>query len=291
MKPTKMRNSQIYRAANAARSSQASSPLSKGLQGRYAKKSVRVVAGDAVRAVRGEYKGVDGRVARVDTATGKVAIEGIKKEKTRGDKYDVLIHASNLVVTDLNPDDRWRMKKIKGEKGTSHTLAPSEPEAGDSGGRVYLGIPESGTKDPWSEQTRSEPAPGQEAEPEQRDEHRAIDGTDVASQEKWPEPEQRDEYRPTDDADATVEGSEPAPGQEAEPEQRDEYRPTDDADATVKEGSEPAPGQEAEPEQRDEYRPTDDADATVKEGSEPAPRQEAEPEQTKDEERPREREE
>jgi len=128
MKPTKMRNSQLYRATHASRSSQMSSPLSNDLQKRYARKSIRVVRGDTVRVVRGEYRGVDGKVAQVRTAASRVTIEGIKKEKTRGDKYDAFIHTSNLVVTDLNTEDRWRAKKLKGEKE-----APSEPAAARDG--------------------------------------------------------------------------------------------------------------------------------------------------------------
>ena len=44
-----------------------------------------------------------------------VAIEGVKKEKTKGDKFDVYIHTSNLVVTSLNTSDKWRMAKLEGK--------------------------------------------------------------------------------------------------------------------------------------------------------------------------------
>ena len=116
MKPTKSRNSQLYRATQATKSIQASSPLAAELQKKYVKKSVRAIEGDTVSVIRGEYKGIDGKIARVDTFTGRVAIEGIKKEKVRGEKYDVLVHASNLVIIDLNTSDQWRMSKITGKK-------------------------------------------------------------------------------------------------------------------------------------------------------------------------------
>ncbi len=115
MKPTKMRNSLIYRATFNVKSKQLTSPLSNELRKKYSKKSIRVVKGDSIKIVRGEFKGVDGKISEISTAKNSVAIEGIKKEKTKGDKFDVYIHTSNLLVTGLNTDDKWRIKKIEGK--------------------------------------------------------------------------------------------------------------------------------------------------------------------------------
>ncbi len=113
MKPTKMRNNLIYRATFNVKSKQLTSPLSNELRKKYSRKSVRVVEGDSVKIVRGEFKGVDGKISEISTAKNSVAIEGIKKEKTKGDKFDVYIHTSNLLVTGLNTDDKWRIKKLE----------------------------------------------------------------------------------------------------------------------------------------------------------------------------------
>ena len=115
MKPTKMRNMMIYQATNHTRSKQLGANLSKDLQKKYGKRSVRVVEGDSIKIVRGEFKGVDGKVSKVSTQKNSVAIEGIKKEQTRGEKYDVYIHTSDLVVTSLNSDDRWRIARLEGK--------------------------------------------------------------------------------------------------------------------------------------------------------------------------------
>ncbi|RDJ31073.1 MAG: 50S ribosomal protein L24 [Crenarchaeota archaeon] len=116
MKPTKMRNNQIYRASLTTRSNQLGSTLSKELRKKYGKRSVRIIEGDAVKVIRGEYKDVDGKVASVSVEQNSVAIEGIKKEKGQGDKFDVLIHTSNLMITSLNTSDSWRMSKLEGKK-------------------------------------------------------------------------------------------------------------------------------------------------------------------------------
>ena len=115
MKPTKMRNNMIYRASYQTKSKQLGSALSKELQKKYGKRSVRVVEGDNVTIVRGEFAGVDGKISQISTQKSSVAIEGIKKEQTRGEKYDVYIHTSNLVVKSLNTDDKWRMAKLEGK--------------------------------------------------------------------------------------------------------------------------------------------------------------------------------
>ena len=123
MKPTKMRNNLIYNATFQTRSKQLGSALSKDLHKKYGKRSVRVIEGDSVTIVRGEFKGVEGKVSKISTPKSSVGIEGIKKEKTKGDKFDVYIHTSNLVVTSLSTDDKWRITKLEGKppKGTDKT--------------------------------------------------------------------------------------------------------------------------------------------------------------------------
>ena len=116
MKPTKMRNQLVYRASNVTKSRQVSCPLSKDLKKKYSKNSVRVVEGDSIKILRGEFKGVDGKVASISVQKSSIALEGVKKEKTKGDKFDVLIHSSNVIVTGLNTDDKWRISKLEGKK-------------------------------------------------------------------------------------------------------------------------------------------------------------------------------
>ena len=105
----------IYRATYTTKSKQLGSALSKDLHKKYGKRSVRVIEGDSIRIVRGEYKGVDGKISTISTQKNSVSIEGIKKEKTKGDKFDVYIHTSNLVVTSLNTGDKWRMARLEGK--------------------------------------------------------------------------------------------------------------------------------------------------------------------------------
>jgi len=127
MKPTKIRNYQIYRAPYAIKSNQVSSPLSEELRKKYRKRSIRVVVDDSVRIIRGEYKGIDGKVTKVSIMKNSVAIEGIKREKLKGEKTDVFIPSSNIVVTGLNINDHWRKTKLEGNKPKS-TPKETKPE-------------------------------------------------------------------------------------------------------------------------------------------------------------------
>lgn len=115
MKPSKMRNKQIYYATMQTASSQLSGMLSKNLRKKYGKRSVRIVEGDSVKVIRGEFNGVDGKVTKVSASNGGLTIEGVKKEKLKGDKYNIYIHTSNIEVTGLNTDDKWRINKLEGK--------------------------------------------------------------------------------------------------------------------------------------------------------------------------------
>jgi len=122
----------IYRATYTTKSKQLGSALSKDLHKKYGKRSVRVIEGDSIRIVRGEYKGVDGKISTISTQKNSVSIEGIKKEKTKGDKFDVYIHTSNLVVTSLNTGDKWRMARLEGKDPRKQPKdVPKEKPAGE----------------------------------------------------------------------------------------------------------------------------------------------------------------
>ena len=113
MKPTKMRNKQIYRALNQDVNKQICAPLSKDLRKKYSRRSARIMVDDTVNVIRGEYKGIKGKVSKISTNNSSIAIEGNKKEKLKGDKIDVYIHSSNVIITSLNTDDKWRLKILE----------------------------------------------------------------------------------------------------------------------------------------------------------------------------------
>jgi len=92
------------------------SNLSDTLKKQYDKKSTSVVKGDTVRIMRGEYKGVEGKVEKINTNKGKLSIEGVQREKIKGGQVKVLIHASNVKISSLNMDDNYRKNKFENKE-------------------------------------------------------------------------------------------------------------------------------------------------------------------------------
>ena len=121
MNGTKMRNRQIYYATHQTASAQLSGSLSKELRKKYGKRSIRIIEGDTVKVVRGEFDGVDGKVTKISIADNGINIEGVKKDKIKGDKFDVFIHTTNIVITGLNGDDKWRINKLEGKNIVKET--------------------------------------------------------------------------------------------------------------------------------------------------------------------------
>lgn len=127
MKPTTIRNRTIYQASPFLRSKSMCSHLSDELTKKYHKRSIRVTEGDTVKVMRGEFKGVSGKITRVSTEKNGVSIEGIKKEKLKGGNLDVFIHTSNLLVTEITTDDKWRQNKLEGKKPAKEAKPAAKP--------------------------------------------------------------------------------------------------------------------------------------------------------------------
>ena len=84
--------------------------LSENLRKQHNKRSMRVIKGDTVRILRGEYVGIEGKVEKVNTEKSTLSIEGVQREKIRGGKVKVQIPASNVQIISVNTDDDYRMK-------------------------------------------------------------------------------------------------------------------------------------------------------------------------------------
>lgn len=96
--------------------------LSENLREQHSRRSMRVIKGDTVRILRGEYVGIEGKVEKVNTERSTLSIEGVQREKIRGGNVKVQIHASNVQIISLNTDDEYRMKGTKKTKNKNRTV-------------------------------------------------------------------------------------------------------------------------------------------------------------------------
>jgi large subunit ribosomal protein L24 len=92
-----------------------SAHLSKDLIKRYRTRSVQIVSGDKVKVVRGQFKGRENKVEKADHKNTRVYITGIERAKKDGSKSMIPINPTNLIITELNLDDKNR--KAAMEKG------------------------------------------------------------------------------------------------------------------------------------------------------------------------------
>ena len=127
MKQAKNRKHETFRAINRIVNKQICAPLSKDLRKKYSRRSARIIIDDTVKVIRGEYKGLTGKVSKVSTDSNSIAIEGNKKTKLKGDKIDIYIHVTNVIITALNTDDKWRLKIL--EKKSKSKIKSMKEEA------------------------------------------------------------------------------------------------------------------------------------------------------------------
>lgn len=116
-KPGKTRKS-FHTAALHVVSKRLSASLSSELASKYNRQSVRLRKGDSVKVLRGEYKGVEGKVTAVEVESGRVMVEGVTREKIAGGTVPIKIHASKVFATALNLDDKWRKTRLEGKQAS-----------------------------------------------------------------------------------------------------------------------------------------------------------------------------
>jgi large subunit ribosomal protein L24 len=89
--------------------------LSKDLRTKYTRRSFALRKGDTVKVMNGENKGKIGKIDLVDVTRQKVTVEGIQITKKDGAKVSLYLDPSNLLITELNMEDKKRLESIKKE--------------------------------------------------------------------------------------------------------------------------------------------------------------------------------
>ena len=91
-------------------------PLSAELLAQRGVKALPVRKGDTVRIMRGDHKGFEGKVSRVDLKRYRVYIEGLTREKVDGTTVFVALHPSKIMIKTLNLDDKLRKAVLDRKK-------------------------------------------------------------------------------------------------------------------------------------------------------------------------------
>ena len=104
-----------YNAPLHLRSSFLHANLSKPLREKYATRAVRVKTGDKVKIMKGKFAKIEGKVESVDVKKSKIYVEKAENLKKDGSKTRYPIDPSNVVILELNTEDKKRFNKTKNE--------------------------------------------------------------------------------------------------------------------------------------------------------------------------------
>jgi large subunit ribosomal protein L24 len=105
-----------------------SAPLSPSLKASHNVRSLPVRMGDIVRVMRGDRKGLEGKVTKVDRKKYRINVEGITREKVDGTAIQIPIHPSKVMITNLNLDDKWRRESLKMVAASAEVKETKKPE-------------------------------------------------------------------------------------------------------------------------------------------------------------------
>ena len=122
--PDKQRK-RLFNAPAHIRHKLMSAPLSHELTASKGAKTLPVRRGDTILIKRGDNKGFEGKISRVDLKAYRIYIEGLTREKVDGTNIFLPIHPSKVEIRNLNLDDKWR-KKILERKAA--IVAPAKAE-------------------------------------------------------------------------------------------------------------------------------------------------------------------
>lgn len=89
------------------------SHLSKELRKKYGKRSIGLRKGDKVKVMRGQFRKHEGKIENIDLKKTRVFVSGVEATKKEGTKKLIALNPSNLMVTELSLDDKFRQKMLE----------------------------------------------------------------------------------------------------------------------------------------------------------------------------------
>lgn len=88
-------------------------PLSTDLRKDLGVKRLTIRKGDVVRIIRGDWKGHEGKVVRVDTKRARIYVEGVTIKKADGTDVYYPVHSSKVIIVKLGEVDEIRRRIIE----------------------------------------------------------------------------------------------------------------------------------------------------------------------------------
>jgi len=89
------------------------SHLSRDLRKKYGKRSIGLRKGDKVKIMQGQFKKHEGKIEMIDLKKTRAFVNGVELTKRDGTKRLFALHPSNLIITELNLEDKLRQKALE----------------------------------------------------------------------------------------------------------------------------------------------------------------------------------
>ena len=97
--------------------------LSPSLREKYGRRNFQARKGDKVKVLRGQYKKKEGKVERVDLKRQRIFVSGLEYFKKDGTKIPVPFHPTNLMILELDLNDKKRKEKIETKQTSSSSTS------------------------------------------------------------------------------------------------------------------------------------------------------------------------
>ncbi len=114
-KPRKQRK-YVYNAPLHIKKKFLSAHLSKELRKKYNKRNAVLRKGDKIKVMRGKFKKHTGTVEEINMSKKRIYVTGVELTKKDGTKARIQLEASNLMITELNLNDRKRKEIVERKK-------------------------------------------------------------------------------------------------------------------------------------------------------------------------------
>lgn len=93
--------------------------LSRELRKKHSRRNIPLRKGDTVKVMRGQFRKKTGKIERILLNRYKVYVAGAERTKKDGSKSRYPIDPSNLLITELNLEDKKRNEILKRKHGTT----------------------------------------------------------------------------------------------------------------------------------------------------------------------------
>jgi len=121
--PRKQRK-RLYNAPAHIRHKLMAAPLTKELAKKHGIKTIPVRKGDTIRIQRGDNKGFEGKISRIDLKNYHIYIEGLTREKVDGTNIFLPVHPSNVMIKTFSLNDKRRKAIVERKKPLERDTAP-----------------------------------------------------------------------------------------------------------------------------------------------------------------------